>query len=1032
MKERAVNKMEKAAFVAYLTGGVIVAAAVVFFLFGGSDEGDLSQSGVGTGETAGADPTATHSDGNDPLGEGDPLGDDEAKRIVLAGSGQTGDSKAGAAPSAAGVITGRVVSEFGAPLAEAEIRRTAGTLSAITVKLEVNGASGKPVKAGEETCRSGGDGLFRLEGVEEAESLNLRVSHSGFIPRNLSVKTFDGTSRDVGDVVLELGGSIAGTVTDSAGALLAGATVTAAPVDSEGGSSFLSLTSFLSIVSGWKAVTGEDGSYRIDGIPAGKVNVSARHSSHPSAVVDKVAVAKGEETSGVDIVLPRGYSISGRVVKADGEPVEYATITVDPTISFDFENLESLSVNLDDTLKPAVTDDAGCFTLKGLEEGEYTLQVSASTYLSSRKEGVATGTDNLVVLLEKGGWLAGSVVDGRTGEGIEEFTLDVGGTDDGAKEITLLTGAEAVARMGGTVDEAGAFFIEGLGRSPWGFTVCAEGYGEERFSDLTSVPGRGRFMDVELFEESVITGILLSSRGEPVPDGTIRLKTVGAGEKSSRSRSEAKVKITATRSDGTPVPADMLNSGEKSTAGTAKSLEDGSFEVKGVGRGSYLLEAEHEKHTDAEPHPLTVKRGEMIEGITLRLGSAGSIAGVAYGTDGKPMPGATVNVSRGGGLTAMIASGAMGGQPDFDMENVSTESDGRYRVDGLAPGRYRIRLIAGYDEGDLSGLLEMSLSSIAGGDAPGTIKTVVRDGEVTEVDLYDTMKGALIGRVTASGSPVSSLRVGLYRTGLLAIMPIKTTSTDNGGNYRFEGLEEGAYNIRVNLPGQKEELEEPADLDAGARLAVDFTLPGGAIVGRVVDASTGDPLSGIEVSIVPAGGVKKRGFFDSLGIGVKTTKAGGTETGGDDDVPFDFGGAKPTRTDGDGRFAIRHIADGEYTVSARGKGYVGSTLQAVAVVEGRETGNADIALSPGGRVSGRVIHDATGKSAGFCMVTCVRADSEGSEKEKSVLSGNDGSFSFDGLAPGRYRLSADGSGSGGTLEVELAGAEKKGLEIRIE
>ena len=56
----------------------------------------------------------------------------------------------------------------------------------------------------------------------------------------------------------------------------------------------------------------------------------------------------------------------------------------------------------------------------------------------------------------------------------------------------------------------------------------------------------------------------------------------------------------------------------------------------------------------------------------------------------------------------------------------------------------------------------------------------------------------------ASGNSISDAEVKLYKMGII----IRTVKTDNIGMFKFDNLDEGPYNVRVNVKGYSEFFEK--------------------------------------------------------------------------------------------------------------------------------------------------------------------------------------------------------------------------------
>ncbi|MEW6181756.1 MAG: S8 family serine peptidase [Bacillota bacterium] len=154
-------------------------------------------------------------------------------------------------------------------------------------------------------------------------------------------------------------GTISGTVTDTAGAPIGGATVTAGAKT---------------------ATTGSDGAYTLADMPAGTYIVTASadgfHDSYTTADVAGDAVTQVNFT--LEIIVTG--SISGTVCDTDNNPIPGATVMADGASG------------------SATTDENGYYLISGLTPGAYTVSASAAGYQTSSQtvqvfDGVVSDAD---------------------------------------------------------------------------------------------------------------------------------------------------------------------------------------------------------------------------------------------------------------------------------------------------------------------------------------------------------------------------------------------------------------------------------------------------------------------------------------------------------------------------------------------------------------------------------------------------------------------------------------------------------------
>lgn len=227
---------------------------------------------------------------------------------------------------------------FGRELVEAEARRGAAPITvtlkpAGTIRGRVLDPEGRPIRSFRVNARtpeqrsfgsfaSGSaedDGAFLMEDVAEGNYV-LEIASSDFVAKILSnVAVAPGGVTDVGAVRLERGARLRGTVTDSAGAPVAGATVRVRA----GGQRFIS-----PFDSG--QTTDGSGAFEIDGLSEGRVDVIASHPSYADGRVEGVEIHP-RSTNHVELVLRMGGTLEGYVRSRDGTNIAGRVIHVSPT-----------------------------------------------------------------------------------------------------------------------------------------------------------------------------------------------------------------------------------------------------------------------------------------------------------------------------------------------------------------------------------------------------------------------------------------------------------------------------------------------------------------------------------------------------------------------------------------------------------------------------------------------------------------------------------------------------------------------------
>jgi Carboxypeptidase regulatory-like domain len=138
----------------------------------------------------------------------------------------------------------------------------------------------------------------------------------------------------------------------------------------------------------------------------------------------------------------------------------------------------------------------------------------------------------------------------------------------------------------------------------------------------------------------------------------------------------------------------MLTEDDGVTTATSISDEEGNFFLSGINPGRVVVTASRRGFLAGDDQGsggivLTLAPGQRIDDLVFRMKSSGAITGRVVNEDGEGVQGAEVYALRPtywGGRKAVSVAGS-----------TRTDDRGEYRVYGLAPGRYYIRVSADLD-----------------------------------------------------------------------------------------------------------------------------------------------------------------------------------------------------------------------------------------------------------------------------------------------------------------------------------------------
>ncbi|WP_052666310.1 carboxypeptidase regulatory-like domain-containing protein [Nitriliruptor alkaliphilus] len=329
----------------------------------------------------------------------------------------------------------------------------------------------------------------------------------------------------------------------------------------------------------------------------------------------------------------------------------------------------------------------------------------------------------------------------------------------------------------------------------------------------------------------------------------------------------------------------------------------------------------------------------------------------------------------------------------FDLDGqvvtaTASDGDGAYELDGLLPGRYRLRLRA-------PGFEERWWPSAS--DAASAGELLVGPSETAEAATV-TLEGlpaALGGQVVAGDGDAVVTRVELVAVDLVDELPPVTVTTDENGIWEATGLVAPAT-YRIAYTAANYDPVEVTQVVGGGELSTvnPVRLPAarGAIAGTVLDLH-GIPVGGVQI-------VAQRGDDE-----LTTTTPTSGEIGA-----FEFTDLETPAT---------------YLLTFTAEGFAGET-QAVRLEAGEEVRGFTIELPAAtGTITG-IVDDARGQRLGGVTVTVT--GSGGVLTTDTLTSGDIGSFRLPGLAlPGTYTVSFDAEGfERQTVQVTIDASDPTG------
>lgn len=413
------------------------------------------------------------------------------------------------------------------------------------------------------------EGYFVVPGLARSQSVNLRFERYGYAPvlrsgveapnhRSLHVEMVPATA-------------IVGRVVDVEGSSVIDARVLAIHLFEDQQKS-VGLTR-----------SREDGSFALDGLPAGRVRLTVQASGFKTMEVNPVELLPGEILENLQVELSPGSVLTGAVQTLEGDPIAGARVLAHS------DNPKGLHVPLE-----TATEDDGAFRLSGLDPGRWTVTVFHPEYQRLQREvTIRDEEQQLDFQMQTGGEIDGRVVDaaGRPAAGAEV-------------RLAPHPSGPAPTPVATTVD--GTFRFSGL--TPGRYRLTAKRTQETATRELEVTPTSRLDVEMHLHVGGSVEGRVLGLTPEQ--------------------RRQARVVASA--------PA---------TAPRSVSVSpDGGYRVRDLAPGPWRITAILEDG-QTTTRQVEVERGADLRGVDLELGTGYRFTGRIL-RDGAPVPGAVLSIQR--------------------------------------------------------------------------------------------------------------------------------------------------------------------------------------------------------------------------------------------------------------------------------------------------------------------------------------------------------------------------------------------------
>ena len=626
--------------------------------------------------------------------------------------------------------------------------------------------------------------------------------------------------------------------------------------------------------------------------------------------------AAGDEP--VTLLLAPTVSASGRVVDGAGEPVAGAEV---------WSESAGGRSRRSEPGDESFTDAQGRFVLAELAaDTPYTVHARQNGYAPGSHDmvpvPVGASVQGLEIALPPAITAFGRVVD------LEENPVP-------GAEVTLIP----------SMDGGNLFAILRQRRGLEGSDLTATA-GPDGGFELNDLP-EGRFdlgAEAAGFAPLTVPGVEMPEAGGVIDLGTLLLEPgvrLAGRVVDAEGRGIEGARVTGSADRGFGGMGGRRSSGGK---GGVETAPDGGFVLEDLARGQSLnVTAAAEGYTTESLERVEVPPEEPV---TLVLTPASTVSGVVIDGDGSPIDDARVMLQPDSGNRFPFSRGV----------SDSSDEGGRFRVEGVAPGR----LVATVTANGFLRFEERGLEVAPGEDLDG-LRFELERGHTVTGRVYDD-----------SGRPLPEARVELVRqSDARLLVPRSSATADADGVYELTGVPAGEHSLASQHEGFVRQVRDLTVVEGENRL--DFRLrPGLAVSGRVVD-ETGAPVDGAEVALVG------HGSMPGLGRGTETS-------------------------DEAGAFRIEGVEPGSYRLMAQKSGFAATTAEEPVEVTAAPVTGLEVRLERGAVVRGRLLGAELTELAG----AQVMAGRFGQRTSMPVMAGVDyeGRFRLEGVTEGEWTLMA--------------------------
>jgi len=515
-----------------------------------------------------------------------------------------------------------------------------------------------------------------------------------------------------------------------------------------------------------KIVTDTTGSFRFRALRPGNWTIVVTHDTFDRYEANGIRVPE-DGTVKEKITLEYGLSVQGYVTDAaTGSPIENALLRLDNPLAAFLPSTRRSAAR-----KEAQTDALGFFGFRNAGGGQKTLIVSARGYAAqvhnnfgmswgqqgSDDPGVSAAVrtlpgattiddpsipDNHNFELEPGMTIAGHVV-GPNGEGINGVQVE-------AINQTGTIGSRGIT----TSKTSGEFLIEDIGEGFYTVRATAKGFSSQPLQRIET--GRTN-VEIVLAEQGRVSGqVVIAESGKPVQDFVIKVRAL-------HPRNPSWGNVVASRK--------------------FHDRSNGSFELKGIRQGDYVVEGSSRGFASSFSQSFVVAEGQETGDIVVHLTRGGSIKGIVIDSrTGEPVAGAEVKTQDNNYVDTEFFN-LLAGLNDSASTKISvrTDANGAFELELMTPDTYQIQIV-------MKGYSAMTMNNV-----------VIGDGKTHAMGKLELTEGAIVrGRVFGpDNTPSAGATIWMSPTDNNP-WGSRQARTDANGDYVLRNAVAGTYKLHAS------------------------------------------------------------------------------------------------------------------------------------------------------------------------------------------------------------------------------------------